>query len=141
MSTGALMIRPAAMENLASKLPQWAKPAATGVWKGALAAAVATVGINTVLPTEHQDSSLIGSKDAKLGIYLGAAGALVVARNDPKVLGYAWGAILGLTTADVGYALLNHPRSSALDNALHITPKSDVQPVQLVAPQTAGSTP
>jgi len=74
----------------------------------------------------------LGSKDAKLGIYLGAAGALIAGRNDPKVLGYAWGAIAGLTAADVGYALLNQPRVGALDQALHITRKAETTPVTLV---------
>jgi hypothetical protein len=91
------------------------------MWRGAAVATVGTFGIDAILPNQDQKSSLIGSKDAKLGLYLGAVAGIAAGRAEPKVVGYSWGVLAGVMAGDLTYALSGAPRFASFDRATHTT--------------------
>ena len=85
--------------------------------KGTIVASAGVYACDVLLPRDDQRSGndLVSRRTAKEATIFGAVAAIVLAREDPRAIGFGWGAIAGTLIADQGYRLSGSPRLELFD--------------------------
>lgn len=70
---------------------------------------------DVLLPAEDEKTEVLGAKKAKEAVMFGSVAAIILARAEPKAIGYGFGAIAGTLLADGVHHAIGAPKLLTYD--------------------------